>query len=306
VGSSQSYVKTPLGFLGRLSELRGLYAVHSGKTAEYVKQVLDVARGIEKSFEQLSHRTLQDASVLEVGVGQRPVQLAYFATRAKRAVGIDTDLVPARAALSDYFEMWKRNGSLRTLKTVARRTLGMDAEFRTEVARQLGLQRFPDLTMLAMDASATTFAAESFDAIYSRAVFEHLSDPRAVLREMQRILKPGGAVVIFFHLYTSDTGCHDTRIFAGRRAQIPYWSHLRPEHRHLIHENTYLNRLRIAEWRRIFSEELPGSVVHAHNDADAVTRKELSALRAQDQLSSYSDEELLSVTVEVSWAKPLN
>lgn len=306
MGSSQSYVKTPLGFLARLSELRGLYAIHSGHNETYVKQVLDVARDIEKTFERLSNRSLGDAAVLEVGVGQRPVQLAYFATRAKSAVGIDTDLVPSGAGFSDYLEMWKRNGSLRTLKTVARKALGMDSRFRDELARQLGLQRFPDLTLLPMDASATSFGSETFDAIYSRAVFEHLSDPRSVLREMRRILKPGGAAVIFFHLYTSDTGCHDTRIFAGKREHIPYWSHLRPEHRHLIHENTYLNRLRLAEWRTLFSEELPGSVVHPHNDADRPTQDALRALRAKDELSTFSDEELLSVTVEATWAKPLN
>lgn len=193
-----------------------------------------------------------------------------------------------------------------TLKTVARKTLGMDYRFRKELVKQLGVKRFPALTLLPMDASATTFDAESFDCIYSRAVFEHLSDPRGVLREIRRILKPGGAVVIFFHLYTSDTGCHDTRIFAGRREHIPYWSHLRPEHRHLIHENTYLNRLRISEWRTVFSEELPGSVVRPHNDADQPTQNALRALRAKDELSAFTDEELLSVTVEVSWAKPLN
>ena len=305
MGSSQSYVKTPLGFFARLSELRGLYAIHSGKTEGYVKQVLNVARDIEKTLGRLSRRSLRDAAILEVGVGQRPVQLAYFATRARLAVGIDTDLVPGRAALSDYLEMWKRNGSLRSMKTVARRALGMDSRFRKEVARQLGLLRFPDLTLLPMDASATTFGPETFDAIYSRAVFEHLSDPRGVLREIHRILKPGGAAVIFFHLYTSDTGCHDTRIFAGRRKHIPYWSHLLPEHRHLVYENTFLNRLRLADWRTLFSEEMPGSVVRPHNDADQPTQNALRALRAKDALPTFSDEELLSVTVEVTWAKPL-
>lgn len=306
MATSQSYVKTPLGFFARLGELRGLYAIHQRKDGDYIKQVLDVARNMEITFERLSGRPLENAAVLEIGVGQRPVQLPYFATRARQVVGIDTDLVPNRAGVSDYVEMWKRNGGLRTLKTAARKSLGMDARFRKELTRQLCLPSYPKLTLLAMDASATTFDSEAFDAVYSRAVFEHLSDPRSVLREIRRILKPGGAVVIFFHLYTSDTGCHDTRIFAGQRAHIPYWSHLRPEHRHLIHENTFLNRLRLSEWRDVFSEEMPGSVVHAHNDADPETRNQLRLLRAKDELATYSDEELLSVTVEVSWAKPRN
>jgi SAM-dependent methyltransferase len=295
-----------LGFFGRLRELRGLYAVHTGKVADYVRHVLKVARDIESTFERLSNIPLPDAAVLEIGAGQRPVQLCYFATRARLAVGIDTDVTPTRAGLSDYVQMWRRNGGLRIVKTVARRTLGMDHRFRKEVAKQLGVDRFPNPPILPMDASATTFGPETFDAIYSRAVFEHLSDPRGVLREIRRILKPGGAVVIFFHLYTSDSGCHDVRIFTGNREHIPYWSHLRPEHRHLINENTFLNRLRLSEWRALFSEELPGSVVHPHNDAYPATQNALRALRATGDLSTFSDEELLSVTVEVTWAKPLN
>ena len=118
MGSSQSYVKTHLGFFARLSELRGLYAIHTSKVGDYIRHVLNVARDIEATFERLSNRSLQNASVLEIGVGQRPVQLAYFATRAERAIGIDTDVTPTRLALSDYVEMWKRNGSLRDRKSV--------------------------------------------------------------------------------------------------------------------------------------------------------------------------------------------
>jgi SAM-dependent methyltransferase len=259
---------------------------------------------MEATLERLSGRSIHDSDVLEIGAGQELIQLIYFATRVRSATGIDTDLVALQPGITDYVRMWRQNGLLRTFKTIARKALGRDAAIREELQRQLHIQSLPRPTLLSMDAAAMTLPSDSFDFVYSRAVFEHLADPRAVLREARRVLRPGGAAVIWLHLYTSDTGCHDTRIFAGRRDAIPYWSHLRPEHRHRIHENTFLNRLSLAAWRDIFASELPGSEVDALQDADQPTRKALAAVRADAQLSEYTDEELLSVTVEARWRNP--
>jgi ubiquinone/menaquinone biosynthesis C-methylase UbiE len=40
------------------------------------------------------------------------------------------------------------------------------------------------------------FAANTFDAVFSNAVFDHLSKPLEALSEMRRVLKPGGMVAI--------------------------------------------------------------------------------------------------------------
>jgi ubiquinone/menaquinone biosynthesis C-methylase UbiE len=46
------------------------------------------------------------------------------------------------------------------------------------------------------DVYELPFADETFDAVFSNAVLDHLRDPIAALREMHRILKPGGVAGI--------------------------------------------------------------------------------------------------------------
>ena len=45
------------------------------------------------------------------------------------------------------------------------------------------------------DISRLPFVAETFDLVTANMVFEHLSDPENQLREIFRILKPGGSLV---------------------------------------------------------------------------------------------------------------
>lgn len=46
------------------------------------------------------------------------------------------------------------------------------------------------------DLSRLPFAPSSFDLVISRSVIEHLEDPGQVFREFQRVLRPGGKVVV--------------------------------------------------------------------------------------------------------------
>jgi SAM-dependent methyltransferase len=201
--------------------------------------------------------------------------------------------------------MARQNGWLRTCKTVGRKIARIDNVMRAELALQLGLNRIPDLRVLQMDAAKMAFPDNQFDVIFSRAVFEHLPNPPAVISEMCRVLKPGGVMFVVLHLFTSDSGCHDTRIFLGKRGGLPFWAHLRPEHENAVRSNSYLNRLRLADWKQMFHSSMPDCKVDALCDAQDLERQELSKLRSKGQLRTYSDEELLSVTVEVSWRKPL-
>jgi len=51
--------------------------------------------------------------------------------------------------------------------------------------------------MEQVDAASLPFKNESYDVIFSDAVLEHVAHPEAVIKEMDRVLKPGG---LLFHL----------------------------------------------------------------------------------------------------------
>ena len=68
------------------------------------------------------------------------------------------------------------------------------------------IERCSFLTMSAMDMD---FKDSTFDFVFSLNAFEHIPDPAAALREIHRVLKPGGEAYIHFHMpYYSDGGSH--------------------------------------------------------------------------------------------------
>lgn len=46
------------------------------------------------------------------------------------------------------------------------------------------------------DAKALDFQDASFDAVFSNTILHHLADPRPFLREVRRVLRPGGTLLI--------------------------------------------------------------------------------------------------------------
>ena len=199
--------------------------------------------------------------------------------------------------------MFRRNGSIRTLKTMGRKAMGYDRSLRREVERQ-GLTMDDDPTIVTMDAAAMTFPDDSFDCVFSHSCFEHLSEPGDVIRQVARVLRPGGLAHVDAHLYTSDSGCHDVRIFGGRREPIPPWAHLRPQCRHLVQPNSYLNEIRLSQWKDLFSQHWPGVEFRLRPERDPAIQGALAPLRADGELKEYQDEELLSVYLVAEWVKP--
>ena len=100
--------------------------------------------------------------VLEVGVG----------------TGINVDLYPADCAV-----------------TGIDLSSSMLEKARERVARK-GVR---NVRLLQMDAANLKFADDSFDIVYAPYVISVVPDPVAVTREMRRVCRPGGRIVILNH-----------------------------------------------------------------------------------------------------------
>jgi len=61
-----------------------------------------------------------------------------------------------------------------------------------------------NVRLLQMDAADLTFADNSFDIVYAPYLISVVPDPVAVAREMNRVCRPGGRVVILNHFRSSN------------------------------------------------------------------------------------------------------
>lgn len=301
----KSYVASNLGLRGRLSELANLYRWQSKATQEQVRTLIARLRDVEKRVADYCGMSLTGQRMLDIGPGQKLHQMAYFAARGNDVTGIDLDLIAQTLNPIALLRMARVNGPMRAAKTAGRKLLGIDNKFRRELARQLNAPRPRRLNVQQMDATQLRFPDGSFDCVYSFSTFEHLPEPGKVIDEVVRVLRPGGVAYLSLHLFTSENGGHDPRVFAGRREMVPYWAHLRPAEQHKTHSNAYLNKIREAQWREIFSQHLPGDLKFFELQyAREQLTPELRKLREAGELAEYTDDELMTVDFVALWQKP--
>jgi len=65
-----------------------------------------------------------------------------------------------------------------------------------------------DAVFAAGDAERLPFAAGTFDAVIANDSLEHFADPERALRELARVLAPGGSIFLFFTPWGSPLGSH--------------------------------------------------------------------------------------------------
>jgi len=76
------------------------------------------------------------------------------------------------------------------------RATGIDVSAdRVEEAKRRN-RGIPQLNFVRGEAQAMEFASDSFDLVYSRMLLEYLKDKERAVREMTRVCKPGGTVLL--------------------------------------------------------------------------------------------------------------
>ena len=71
---------------------------------------------------------------------------------------------------------------------------------RERVARE----ELRNVRLLEMDAAQTTFADDTFDIVYAPYLISVVPDPVKVAREMRRVCKPGGKIIILNHFRSAN------------------------------------------------------------------------------------------------------
>ncbi|MGD9697150.1 MAG: methyltransferase domain-containing protein [Thermoleophilia bacterium] len=288
----------------RIRDLITLYRSNSEDMPAQVSTFLERLRPEEERIAAALGRPVRGLRMLDVGPGPRLSRQAYFAALGNDVLGVDQDVVPEGIDPRGYLEVVRTAGPQRLVKTLGRRALRLDAAFRRELARQLGVRRIPSLKVALDDVSQLSLPDASYDVVYSFSRLQRVREPGAALSEIARVLRPGGVAYVSAHLYTSDNGIHDPRIYADDRADIPLWSHLRPAHAHKVQPNTYINRLRLAEWKALYDERLPGAEHVLLQPGRANVERQMHEIRADGELLDYSDDELVTVDVVALWKKP--
>jgi phosphatidylethanolamine/phosphatidyl-N-methylethanolamine N-methyltransferase len=71
---------------------------------------------------------------------------------------------------------------------------------RERVARE----RLRNVRLIEMDAANLTFADDSFDIVYAPYLVSVVPDPVKVVREMHRVAKPGGKIIVLNHFRSAN------------------------------------------------------------------------------------------------------
>jgi SAM-dependent methyltransferase len=300
--SSAKRTYSNFGLLRSWRQLRHRLAARSDIDAT-VALHLDRLRRDEGRMAEALGRPVEDLDVFELGPGQQMTRAHYFGLK-NRVTVVDLDVVPTGVNPIDYLRVWKTNGFGRFAKTAGRKLLLLDRSSRLAWQRALGADRFTTPRFIQADICTEAPEKEAFDLAVTWSVFEHLPDSDSALASIVDALRPGGALYIGIHSYTSHTGHHDIRAFAGQERELPLWGHLRDETKDSIEPSAWCNEWRLADWRELFARRCPGYVEYRENYGEEWLREQMTPeLRAE--LADYTDEELYTIDVFYAWRKPL-
>ncbi|MDQ7815043.1 MAG: class I SAM-dependent methyltransferase [Patescibacteria group bacterium] len=145
-----------------------------------------------------------DERILNVGCGEGP-QMAVYAGRFKSMLGVD--IIPDRLA-------------------------GF---------RKLGESLQQDVETLESNVESIGSPDDSFDVVMAIDIIEHVEHPEKLLQEIQRLLKPGGRLLITF------PAMHD-KFVDGLSAMKSFFTRKKKSHREGWHPDDHQHEYPVGKW----------------------------------------------------------
>lgn len=159
-----------------------------------------------------------------------------------------------------------------------------------------------DDTLVCGDVSALPFRDQSIDVVTSVAAFEHFLDVPAVIKELHRVIRPGGFLWVLVHLFTSPSGGHNVSLTQVPLRKVPRgvdpWDHLRNRR---LSFHVPLNQWRKDQYLSEFKNHF-----ELLKDYCALREGEhLLTPQIESELSNYSRDELTCGAYVIVVRKPL-
>jgi phosphatidylethanolamine/phosphatidyl-N-methylethanolamine N-methyltransferase len=147
---------------------------------------------------------------VDVVLEKRQVQRAYELYAPIYDLIFDWIFAPGRAAAVRQLDLKPNDVTLEVgigtglnlpLYPPTSRLIGIDLsqEMLDKAVERVQTLAMPNVTLKVMDATALDFADNEFDKALATYTISAVPDPVAVLREMRRVVKPGGVIVILNH-----------------------------------------------------------------------------------------------------------
>ena len=147
---------------------------------------------------------------MDVALEKRQVQRAYEFWAPAYDFIFDWIFAPGREAAIEHLELTRQHSILEVgigtglnlpLYPAACRLTGIDLsqEMLDKAVERVQTLTMPDVTLKVMDATSMDFGDNEFDRALATYTISAVPDPVAVLREMSRVVKPDGIIVILNH-----------------------------------------------------------------------------------------------------------
>src|SRR5918994_1853091 len=151
-----------------------------------------------------------EGASVDVALEKRQVQRAYEFWAPAYDFIFDWIFAPGREAAIKHLGLTRQDSVLEVgigtglnlpLYPATCRLTGIDLshEMLDKAVERVQTLVMPNVTLKVMDATSMDFGDDEFDRAIATYTISAVPDPVAVLREMRRVVKPGGVIVILNH-----------------------------------------------------------------------------------------------------------